>query len=446
MDKNRKWRLRLAAGLQVAAAAVITGAVLFLLWRYVRYGERSAREAATGIRQTAVQTEDLPETQEFAPSELQEGTRLPDSIRVRILDDAFAGAYHAEVALACEKAFTVKQDGRRIRKGRTYAVRAEELAEGQVLQIRQKDGLPITVTSLKRADAPPQYQGTLWLYREADGIALVNELSLEEYLCGVVASEMPSDYPLEAQKAQAVCARTYACNCIRTARENFAADLDDSVGYQVYNNYQANEQSRRAVEGTKGEILPLDEIQYYSTSCQSEQRGDLDSDEAFREFLSREPDAGAEFESPWLRWTAELSAQRILKHLEAQYGWLADSIEEIRVVKRAGNGQVQELEIRNGSSVRIVRGEYEIRQALSPAQATLRLRDGEERAGMAALPSAFFWIECEPGVPVETVTVHGGGYGHGIGMSQYGAAALAEKGLDYREILEYYYHCEVIGG
>ena len=534
MDRNRKRRMQLLAGLQVLAAAAITGAIAFLLYRYIQYGEQAAREAGTSLLVGNGETAGT----EFTGAELagagisedektgtENGTRaqgasagsfygdgkLPGTIRVRILDSELTGGFHREIRVSCEKSFTVKLDGKRVKKGKSYALSAAELEEGQVVELCPKDGFFLTVENLNRAAGHPQYAGMLRLYREAEGIALVNELPLEEYLCGVVSSEMPSDYPLEAQKAQAVCARTYACNCIRNTRgEDFgadsqeevsesrqenaskdlrgklAADLDDSVSYQVYNNYQATEQSRRAVEETAGEILPLLEIQYYSTSCQSEHREDLDSDEAFRTFLSQEPDAGAEYDSPWLRWETELSARDILQSLTSRYGWQADRIEEIRVAKREGNGQVTELEIRSGDSVRVVSGEYTIRQVLSPSQATLRLRDGEEHAGMSSLPSAFFWLdpvrqqdsdvqweqdserkatdegmaadttagkktdtatddgETEFDLPIDSVVIHGGGYGHGIGMSQYGAAALAEKGLDYREILEYYYDAGVV--
>ncbi len=421
------------AGLQVMAAAVIAGAVIYLLYRYVRYGERFALETGAVIR--------------------EEQTEERDTVRVRILTDDFAGEYHDRIELTCEKTFTVRLDGKRIKKGKTYSVSASELEEGQALQVsrRGEDAL-FTVESLTRADGHPQYAGTLWLYREPEGIALVNELPLEEYLCGVVSSEMPSDYPEEAQKAQAVCARTYACNCIRNARAGDSiADLDDSVNYQVYNNYRSTAQSRQAVEATRGEILPLDEIWYYSTSCQSEHRDDLDSDEAFRTFLMQEPDAGAEYDSPWLRWETEIPAQDILQELAAGYGWQADRIDEICVTKRVGNGQAQELKLRCGDSEKRIEGEYAIRKLLSPAQTTIRLRDGEEHSGMRLLPSAFFWLEdvgqqeLENMLQIDKVVIHGGGYGHGLGMSQCGAAAMAKKGLDYREILRYYYQCELSG-
>lgn len=78
-----------------------------------------------------------------------------------------------------------------------------------------KDG--ICIQSLERQDGAPVYQGSMELIPDEQGILLVNELCLEEYLKGVVPSEMPSSYSLEALKAQAVCARTYAWKQIQEA-------------------------------------------------------------------------------------------------------------------------------------------------------------------------------------------------------------------------------------
>ena len=77
------------------------------------------------------------------------------------------------------------------------------------IRIQTKEG-EITVNSLKRGYGSPSYQGILELRTTAEGIAIINELPVENYLCRVVPSEMPSGYEIEALKAQAVCARSYA--------------------------------------------------------------------------------------------------------------------------------------------------------------------------------------------------------------------------------------------
>lgn len=449
MDWKKKWRFRLFAGLQVLAAAAMAGISAWLLYCYAQYGERSMETEA----------------------DRKEAAALPGMIRVQITGDSFKEVCHESVTLTCDETFTIMsgdrsrltessrdsrgtmQSGHRVGAGDCWTITAEEFPAGQALCAVQEDGVPITVASLKRADGPPRYTGRLFLYLESDGIVLVNELPLEEYLCGVVASEMPSAYPLEAQKAQAVCARTYACSCIRLSEEKHVfVNLDDSVNDQVYNNYSHNERSDEAVHETEGEILPLDEVQYYSTSCQTEHREDLDSDEAFERFLEQEPDGTAEYGSPWLRWEVSLSLPEILAAVPAQRE--PEGPLEIRVARRAGNGQAQMLEICGESESIQIEGEYRIREVLSPEHRVIRLMDGQEISGMHLLPSAFFWLETdaaekETGKTSDTdagqkmIKIHGGGYGHGRGMSQNGAAALAQEGLGYREILEYYYQCEV---
>ncbi len=101
---------------------------------------------------------------------------------------------------------------------------------------------------------------------------MVNELLLEEYLYAVVPSEMPASYPLEALKAQAVCARTYAyARILHAGLPEYGAHVDDSTSYQVYNNILENAQTTKAVRETKGELLyygeELADTYYYSTSC-----------------------------------------------------------------------------------------------------------------------------------------------------------------------------------
>ena len=104
------------------------------------------------------------------------------------------------------------------------------------------------------------------------GIVLVNELPLEEYLYAVVPSEMPASYPQEALKAQAVCARTYAYRYIlRAGIPELGAHVDDTTAYQVYHNIEEHAASTTAVKETDGVLLTYEGEAagnyYYSTSC-----------------------------------------------------------------------------------------------------------------------------------------------------------------------------------
>ena len=101
---------------------------------------------------------------------------------------------------------------------------------------------------------------------------VINELPIEEYLYGVVPSEMPASYPMEALKAQAICARTYVYAHLESpGYVEYGAHVDDSTGYQVYNNTAEKEEAIQAVQETKGEVVRLNgelvDTYYYSTSC-----------------------------------------------------------------------------------------------------------------------------------------------------------------------------------
>ncbi|MCC8044667.1 MAG: SpoIID/LytB domain-containing protein, partial [Clostridiales bacterium] len=273
-------------------------------------------------------------------------------------------------------------------------VSADDLREGEALRLTACDDGTLTVTSLQRADGSPAYEGELYIYRMDGGLALVNVLTLRKYLYGVVASEMPSGYPTEALKAQAVCARTYALQCLENhKKEKKIADLDDSVRFQVYNNYHAADSSREAVDQTDGEILLVDNVQYYSTSCLSEKRDDLGEEQAFREFLMEAVEEEAEYGSVWIRWYCEISAAEILEKLETQYDICAESLDEVEVVSRGGNGQAQLLRVTAGGESVEIAGEYAIRQFLSSEKMEVTRSDQTTVTGMQALPSAFFYVD-----------------------------------------------------
>lgn len=521
---HKKWQDRILGFLQVAVAAGIAAAALFLLYRYAKYGQRekeaSGRVAAVqeesgdemtqgggktekrGLMQEGGAQDKDAEREEIGEEDQQEtwdDFQVPEMIRVRILDQDFLHDCHKSVTVSCSSGYTVTElsenafevsgrmdtdeSGRaelgtevpekeetenstehngaekaEDTRSRTYSpeevleIDAGELQENEILCVEGADGASLCIASLQRGDGVPEYDGKLYLMGEDEGIAVINELPLEEYLYSVISSEMPSDYPAESLKAQAVCARTYAVNCINSKKsEEKYEDLDDSVSFQVYNNYHYSDSSKDAVDETRGEILPLKEVQYYSTSCLSEHREDLDSDAAFEKFLSKEPEEGAQYGSPWLRWSVKLSLDDVLENLRTKYGGKAaesgensqelSTITDIKVDGRRGDGQVQALTVICGDESFHIEGEYNIRKILGNMQAEITLLDGSVTSKMQLLPSAFFCLEITEGY----INVRGGGYGHGNGMSQCGAAEMADLGLDYKAILEYYYDVSVVG-
>ena len=212
-----------------------------------------------------------------------------------------------------------------------------------------------------------------------EGLVFVNELLLEEYLYSVVPSEMPASYPLEALKAQAVCARTYAYrNMSHSGIAAFGAHVDDSAGYQVYNNISENAQTTKAVKETAGQLLYYgDELcgsYYYSTSCGfgtdagvwksdgaedtsylqarriGEESGEysgenLKEEEAFTEFITNCYDSDYESGEAWYRWeyeVEEIDREELLENIKKRY----DANPRLVLTKNK-DGEFESREIKN---------------------------------------------------------------------------------------------------
>ena len=337
------WGKRCLVGLAAVGALGVSMLIIWLLVQYLSYGNRG-EEVAEGTRKENVETQDLDKIGIKGKNGLEKADANQNagkSIRVRILGNSYQEPYHQSIFVTSEQPLFVEavqnmdysisedleasesetQKNDEATKWQTKVIKssnsdsfqleftASELSASECLCIstQEKNGV-LTMPKLIRAANPPQYKGRLFLYGEENGILLVNELPLEQYLPAVVASEMPSDYPLQAQLAQAVCARTYAYHCMQSARKTDAVyDLDDSTSYQVYNNYPADAVSVGAVEATRGEMLACNEVLYYSTSCGINGRENLSKEQAFREFLAREPEKDLEYGSPWVRWSARIT-------------------------------------------------------------------------------------------------------------------------------------------
>ena len=272
----------------------------------------------------------------------------------------------------------------------------------------------------------------------------MNVLSLENYLCGVLPGEMSASFPMEALKAQAICARTYALQQQENQRaKELGADLDDSTSYQVYNNRQHGTKTDQAVKETAGLVMMQDgalaDARYYSTSCGLDLHRDLSEESVFAAFLQEDQVRSVEAEEPFYRWKTSIQ----LANLQVKTEW--ETIENLQVTERNEKGAVTTLEITGQKkdteqANERIDGEYQIRQFLALADPVITLQDGSTREGWQLLPSAFFYLQpvSEEGI-LTGYEVYGGGYGHGEGMSQNGARHMAEQGEDCETILKNYY-------
>ena len=387
--------------------------------------------------------------------------------------------------------------------------------------------------------------GQMELLKTEDGIVVINEVLLEEYLYSVVPSEMPSRYPSEALKAQAICARTYAYGHMEHAGyPQYGAHVDDSTTYQVYNNILEQESTTTAAKDTYGQLLytgagSLAGTYYYSTSCgvgsdanvwkteaapmltylrakslsktameseitqtadirdqtvpagniqgnegssgtgnasqgNSESGGDsavdvwadfgekLRDEKIFEAFISTVNEDDFEAGEGWYRWSyevEELDSEHMLSLLQKRYAankklvltWKddeyvseeihhLDDITDIYIDSRGSGGVADELVIETESQKIKVISEHNIRYVLNDGKAPVIRQDGSKAACPTLLPSGFFIIKA--GKEQENVVRYaliGGGFGHGVGMSQNGAMAMAKAGYSAEEILLYFY-------
>lgn len=391
---------------------------------------------------------------------------------IRVLLHGNDGGYTQSLAtVTAAEAFTVTQgdDVRRYEGGSEVTVSA---GTGSARVRTENERGRIRVLSLERSCGTPSYHGTLCIEDEGESLLLINEVNMEDYVAGVIPGEMPVSYGAEALKVQAVCARTFGMRALGTTFRDYPANLDDTVSSQVYNNQEECEESIQAASATRGQVLQntegLTATYFFSTSCghTSDARdvwysgGDSDDDEVvsvflsddsvelqlmqeedFRRFINME-DGTSYFEQdlPWFRWQVFIAAEDIRNSAAAVCQTDIGELEDITVLERAESGLLKAIQLHGSLNSCTVYGEYKIRQIFSPANAELMPQSGESVTGWSLLPSGYFYMDAmiEDGI-CEGYLIHGGGYGHGCGMSQNGAMKMAEMGKGYDEILKYFF-------
>jgi len=330
----------------------------------------------------------------------------------------------------------------------------------------------IQVLSLERSSGAPSYHGEIQIQEAAGGLIVINQVNMEDYVAGVIPGEMPISYGEEALKVQAVCARTFGRRALGTTFRDYPANLDDTVSSQVYNNQEECAESIQAASQTRGQVLQnaegLTATYFFSTSCghTSDAKdvwysgGSTDDGEAvsvflsddsvglnlmqeedFRRFINMEDGADYfEQDLPWFRWQVFVSAEDIrnsaVNVCQTDIGELAS----VTVLERAESGLLKAIQLDGSLGTCTVYGEYKIRQIFSPANSELIPQSGETVTGWAMLPSAYCYMDAVvENSTCEGYLIHGGGYGHGCGMSQNGAMKMAEMGKSYDEILRYFF-------
>lgn len=246
----------------------------------------------------------------------------------------------------------------------------------------------------------------------------ISEMELEEYIVGVVAAEMPASFSMEALKAQAVASRSYAIYKINNSRGDY--DVVTDVSNQSYitvlemqkkwgNDFDKYyEKVKEAVESTKGEVLTYNgeviEAFYFAMSNGYTEDAEL----VFSQNLDYLESVKSSYDNETLKnflVTTNFSKEDFCQKLKISCNQIT-----IKNIKKSSSNRVNEITIND------------------------KVFKGTEVRKLLGLRSTDFEINV-----TNTISITTKGYGHGVGMSQYGANGMASEGKNYQEILNYYY-------
>ena len=258
-----------------------------------------------------------------------------------------------------------------------------------------------------------RYRGAIRLVAQGDTIEVVNVLDVESYLRGVVPSEMSASWPLEALKAQAVAARSYTMTSLDPASDY---DMCATQECQVYRGVAAEHpRTDAAIAATAGVVVTYGGATartYYHADSGGKVASSAEVWGSWSPYLLARTDAQAS--TPHRAWQVRLDGQVVGSHLTAA-GYDVGTVTALRVVSLSESGRVSELEVVGTRGARVLSGSLLTQQARG-----------------WGLKSMSFKVQ-------GGLTVSGDGWGHGVGMSQYGARALATAGYDFGQILAFYY-------
>ncbi len=324
------------------------------------------------------------------------------------------------------------------------------------------------------------YRGRMEIGRyNKSTLTAVNIVPLEEYLYGVVPSEMPSTWHTEALKAQAVCARSYGL-----MKAGYGGDSDAKKGYkivdtvssQVYKGYLAESiAANQAVDATRGEMVYYNNkavsTYFFSTSGGSTE----DSSDVWSvnlPYLKRVPDLKEQNASREV-WQETRTLEEIRQAMESQ-GILLDGLKDLQITGYSDSHRVLALNVFDGNrfltlqgtTIRTLLNLYStkfkiVRQGDTPDKVSILSAGGMTTGRISELYIASAEVTAKASSELAQYVVQsadnrsnyprtapaekdeilfaGMGYGHGVGMSQYGAKGMAEAGYTYKEIIEYYF-------
>ncbi|MFH1873802.1 MAG: SpoIID/LytB domain-containing protein [Pseudomonadota bacterium] len=266
------------------------------------------------------------------------------------------------------------------------------------------------------------YRGKLRVIKQNNSLLVINDLPLETYIAGLINSEISSSWPEETIKAQAIAARTYALNQIeqrKRANPSNLYDIGATTLDQVYfGAHREDLKSIRLVKATQGEVLKCEGKifpAYYHSCCggQTQKASNVwEHAKGPAPILDRFCER-----SPKHDWEFKISLKDFLHKISANKQQL-NKIVSITTIPFFDSPRVNTLLIETTDDV-------------------LEIKATELRSlfGYSIFKSTWFEVKLEG----NQLTFQGRGYGHGVGMCQWGAKGMAEQGYNYQDILKFYY-------
>ena len=342
--------------------------------------------------------------------------------------------------------------------------RSMALAPSTLLTVRNDDPRGIWLGSRR-------YRGVLRISGRGGRLRVVNSLGIETYLTSVVGSEMPHRWPLAALQAQAVAARTYA---LKQRSRGGAWDVKATVASQVYRGLESETPStRQAVASTRSLVLVhggrlIDAVFHSSSGGVTEASGMVWRRQ--HPYLISVPDHDQH--SPVHRWEQWFDSAGLRQRLPETGG-----LQTVEVLSRSGSGRVRQARLNGPRGALVLSGaELRKRLGLKSTLVSFEMVTGGKRPPVV-VPVRSATTTASSGSRIDRITasvarqdagrppllvapppllvskttvrrwssqglhllVKGQGYGHGVGMSQWGAHGLAEQGADFRSILQHYY-------
>lgn len=367
------------------------------------------------------------------------------------------------------------------------------MKSGQSLRVHSLGSSQLSLQNLKRAHGTaspaPHYIGVIEVKPANDSLRIILITDLESYVKGVLQSEIPASYHIEAIKAQAVAARTYALRPRIDHTDDFCNVCDSFLCCQYFAGVETiSARHLEAISATANEILTHDGkpilalfssnaggcTEDYQNCFSDPKTGDFPppalpylQSESEKEFSENKqaltevdlrkiwfsPNfVSADSWSPHFKWHVTMPASALEAHMHHEIGEMSKDptmapfivapgskqfghIKSFKVTKRGKSGTAIELEVETTAGDWTIRKELVIRSIFKNTELKLtRLKSAK----------LFFDFQHDAAGLLSQITIHGLGWGHGVGMQQTGAQGWAKQGKTYTQILSHYFHNSLV--